>query len=140
MSTGSSIGNVFGSMGSGVATVGGPVGMGVGAAFSVLGGIIGMGAQIKQKKREEEERKRQLAEAQRKKVGDEAQALAGPSTNERPEAASLGQAPSQPEQQVTAPQGQEQTETQQPQQAAVMGSELASVFAGLKPGGGGFFA
>jgi hypothetical protein len=144
MSTGSSIGNVFGSMGSGIATVGGPVGAGIGAAFSVLGGIIGMGTQIRDKKREEEERQRQLEEAQRKQAGleDRSQADAMSGSGERAQTASPTQAPAQPEQRATAPiAGMEQPgQPQQPQQAAIMGAELASVFAGLRPGGGGFFA
>lgn len=144
MSTASKIGNVFGSAGSGVASFGGPVGMGIGTAFSALGGIIGMGAQIRQRKREEEERKRQLEEAQRKQLGDEARA-AGEQSSQQTQRATPTQAPmgKEPQQQGTGVPGQPQAqdgEPQQPQRAAVMGQELANVFAGLKPGGGGFYA
>ncbi len=143
MSTGSQIGNVFGSLGSGVATVGGPVGAGIGAAFSVLGGIIGMGSQIGQKKREEEKRKRELAEAMRRKGAAEAQELGESGSNERTQTATPATEPAQPEQLGTAAintQQQQEGQAQLPQQAAVMGLELANVFAGLKPGAGGFFA
>jgi hypothetical protein len=146
MTTGSQIGNVFGSLGSGIATAGGPnpITMGIGAAFSVLGGIIGLGGNIRQKKKEEAERRRQLEEAQRKALGEQAQqqgeALA-PAT-ERTAQAQLPLTGAQPQQRTTEAQGFQTgypLPGQNEQESRVLGPELADVFSGLRPGGGGFY-
>lgn len=143
MSTASQIGSVFGSLGSGVATVGGPVGTGIGAGFSVLGSIIGLGGKIKDRKREEEEKRKQLEEAQRKAIGDqgqqEAEAQSQQTTRTKQGQLQGGQA----EQRSTQPGGFIQdalAPQQEPQKEQIMGPELSDVFAGLRPGGGGFFS
>ena len=102
-----------------------------------------MAGQIKDKKREEEERQKQLEEAQRKAIGDqgrqEADAQSSDSARTEQKQIQGGAA----EQRSTQPGGfiQEALAPQQePQKEQVMGPELSDVFAGLRPGGGGFFS
>ncbi len=146
MAVGSQIGNVFGSLGSGIATAGGPnpITMGLGAALSVFGSALTFGSQIREKKKEEEERKRQLEEAQRKALGEQGQQQAeaqAPSTERAPQA-QLPLVGAQPQQRTTEAQGFQTgypLPGQNEQESRVLGPELADVFSGLRPGGGGFY-
>jgi hypothetical protein len=117
--------------------------MGIGAGFSVLSSIIGMGGQIRQRKREEEERRKQLEEAQRKAIGEQGQQQAEAQSQDTTRTSQKQIQGGEAEQRSTQPTGFIQDALAQPQdeqQSQVMGPELSNVFAGLRPGGGGFFA
>lgn len=148
MSTGSDIGGVFGSLGSGVATFGGPIGAAAGAGFSVLGGLIGLGAKIRQRKREEEQQRKLLEEAQRRELAMEGQqtAEAAGQKTDRPQQAQIEaqkpEAQVQVKQQTAKPGPVEpdQQNTQSMAQQQLLSPELQQMLAGLRPGGGGFYA
>jgi type II secretory pathway pseudopilin PulG len=118
--------------------------MGIGAALSVFGSALTFGSQIREKKKEEEERKRQLEEAQRKALGEQGQQQAeaqAPSTERAPQA-QLPLVGAQPQQRTTEAQGFQTgypLPGQNEQESRVLGPELADVFSGLRPGGGGFY-
>jgi hypothetical protein len=145
MSTTSKIGSVFNSLGTGVSAAG-PFGAIAGAALSTIGSLVGIGGQIQDRRKEEEEQKRLLEEAKRKAMIDQAQGAAqDKSQSPRPQQAQIE--PTTPQQQAaTSPAGPEIAPPAQPTdtsqglaQEQLLSPEIRQMLAGLRQGGGGFY-